>query len=47
MTNRIAIVMGLIIVALIVLDATMNESEATIFLLRKFWALIEYMAFWR
>jgi hypothetical protein len=47
MTNRIAFYMGLIIVALIILDITQNEGTYLIFLLKKFWDLVEYMAFWR
>lgn len=47
MTNRIAVYLGLFIVALIVLDITMNEGDRVIFLMKKFWDLIEYSAFWR
>ncbi|MGH1354210.1 MAG: hypothetical protein ACRBBS_03920 [Thalassovita sp.] len=47
MTNRIAFIMGLIIVALILLDINLNEGVYMIFLIKKFWVLIEYMAFWR
>ncbi len=47
MTNRIAFIMGLIIVALILLDINLNEGVYMIFLIKKFWVLIEYMAFGR
>lgn len=47
MTNRIALYLGLFIVALIVLDITMNEGVYVLFLMKKFWDLIEYSAFWR
>jgi hypothetical protein len=47
MTNRIAFVLGLIIVALIVADINLNDGTYLIFLIKKFWDLIEYMAFWR
>jgi hypothetical protein len=47
MTNRIALVLGLIITALIAADILLNEGTYVIFLMKKFWDLIEYMAFWR
>jgi hypothetical protein len=47
MTNRIAFVLGLIIVALITADIFFNNGDYVLFLMKKFWDLIEYMAFWR
>jgi len=47
MTNRLAIVLFLIIVAALVADAQLNDGAATLFLLKKFADLTEWMAFWR
>jgi hypothetical protein len=47
MTNRIAIILGAIFVALIAVDNVMYGSEYLVFLLQKMSKLIEYMAFWR
>lgn len=46
MTNRIAIGLGLFIVALVALDATLGLGGG-LFLARKFVDLLEWMAFWR
>ncbi|MBA85273.1 MAG: hypothetical protein CML69_11120 [Rhodobacteraceae bacterium] len=47
MTNRIAAVLALIIPAVIALDIFMNEGKSVLFVMKKLWDLIEYMAFWR
>jgi hypothetical protein len=47
MTNRIAIVLGLIILGVIVLDVVLYGSEHVIFLGKKLAELIEWIAFWR
>lgn len=47
MTNTLAIVLGTIIVAALILDQVLNAGTATLFLLRKIFALIEYVSFWR
>ena len=47
MTNRIAIVLVLLILAGMAYDAQRNDLHATIFVLRKLMDLIEYLAFWR
>lgn len=47
MTDRIAIVLAVIIVLLIIADVTLNGSAALMFLLRKFVDAVEYLAFWR
>ncbi|MEX3315138.1 hypothetical protein [Sulfitobacter sp. PS-8MA] len=47
MTNRIAIVLALLIIAGIVIDGYIYGSDHMIFLGKKFFALIEWMAFWR
>jgi hypothetical protein len=47
MTNRIAIVLGGIIVALIALDILLFGADNMLFLGKKLVELIEWMAFWR
>jgi hypothetical protein len=46
LTNRLAVILGLILLALLVLDLALG-SGATLFLLRKLAELIEWIAFWR
>lgn len=47
MTNRIAIVLGLMIVLLFVVDALFLHWNLPVFLGKKFAAFIEYLSFWR
>ncbi|MFN7225367.1 MAG: hypothetical protein ACK4MS_15250 [Paracoccaceae bacterium] len=47
MTDRIALVLGLIIVAAIATDLLANAGQALLFLLTKFDAMVEWLAFWR
>lgn len=47
MTDRLAIALGLVILALIAVDVSINDSHALLFLLRKFADFIEYVSFWR
>ncbi len=47
MTNRIALVLGLTIVVAIVLDMALYGTEHMVFLGKKFFDLIEWLAFWR
>ena len=47
MTNRIAIVLGLLILAAVAYDMLRNDFTGLLFLARKFIDLIEYLAFWR
>ena len=47
MTDKIAIWIGLIVVALVAYDYVVNEGAAALFLLRKLADFIEYLAFWR
>lgn len=47
MTNRIAIFLGALLIALIVLDLVLFGSEHLVFLGKKFLGLIEWIAFWR
>ena len=47
MTNRLAVWIGLILLASIIADFALNGGSATVFLVRKFLDLIEWVAFWR
>lgn len=46
MTNRIAISLALVIAALFALDLAMGWG-GTLFLLKKFFALLNWLMFWR
>lgn len=47
MTNRLAIILGLILVGLIAADIVLVEGANLLFLGRKFFVLIDWLAFWR
>ena len=47
MTDRIALILGIVIVALCALDLFANGGEVLFFLARKLFDLVEYLAFWR
>jgi uncharacterized membrane protein YobD (UPF0266 family) len=47
MTDRIALILAIIIVLLILVDVVLNDAAALTFLLRKLVDMIEYVAFWR
>lgn len=47
MTNRIALVLGLIIIGAIIADYIYYGTEHIIFLGKKLAELIEWLAFWR
>jgi len=47
MTNRIALILGLAILVLLALDWVYQDWSGTLFLGRKFAALVEWTAFWR
>lgn len=47
MTNRIAFVLGLIIIGAIVADYVYYGTEHIVFLAKKMAELIEWLAFWR
>jgi hypothetical protein len=46
-TNRIAIFLGLFLIAIIVADIMIYGDEHVIFLAKKLFELIEWIAFWR
>ncbi len=47
MTNRLAIILGLVLVGAIGADYYLNESENLLFLGKKLFALLDWVAFWR
>ena len=47
MTNRIALILGLIIAALIAFDVVLHDGRTMIFLSKKLIELLEWIAFWR
>ncbi len=47
LTNRIALWLGLVLLAGIGADLAFNDAAALVFLARKFLELIEWVAFWR
>ena len=47
MTNRIAFVLGLLIVGALVVDYIFYGTEHSVFLGKKLTDLIEWLAFWR
>jgi hypothetical protein len=46
LTNTIALWLGILIVAAIIADLTLNGGVALVFLARKFLDLIEWVDFW-
>jgi hypothetical protein len=46
-TNTLAIVLGSLILAALILDQALNAGTATLFLARKTLSLIAYVSFWR
>ena len=47
MANRMYLVVAALIVAALVADQTLNGGDAALFLIRKLFQLVEYLAFWR
>ncbi|MDK3016420.1 hypothetical protein [Pseudodonghicola flavimaris] len=47
MTDKIALVLGLIIVAALVVDISVFGTVHLVFLAKKFADMLEWMAFWR
>lgn len=47
MTNRLAIVLGLAIAAFVTVDLTLFNGTNLLFLARKMYWLIDWLAFWR
>ncbi|MEM8576280.1 MAG: hypothetical protein AAGF60_00365 [Pseudomonadota bacterium] len=47
MTNRLAIIMGLLIVGGVLWDVTRTDGANLLFLMKKLAEFIEWLAFWR
>ena len=47
MTDRLAIILGVLIVVMIGLDLMLNEGSVLLFLALKFAALVDWLVFWR
>ncbi|HBZ43766.1 MAG TPA: glyceraldehyde-3-phosphate dehydrogenase [Maritimibacter sp.] len=47
MTNRIALILGLIIVTLIAYDLIVDDGRVLLFLARKMFVFLDWIAFWR
>ncbi|MEL6689086.1 MAG: glyceraldehyde-3-phosphate dehydrogenase [Pseudomonadota bacterium] len=47
MTNRLAIILGALIVLSLIADRIFNDGAATVFLVKQLLELIEWIAFWR
>ncbi|WP_201744198.1 hypothetical protein [Paragemmobacter ruber] len=47
MTDRIALALGTVLIGLVVLDVVANGGAALLFLMRKLFVFIEFLAFWR
>ena len=47
MTNKLAFIIGLILLGLIGADIFLNDSANLVFLARKFLELLTWIAFWR
>jgi len=46
-TDRIALGLGIVICAAVALDLFANGGGVLLFLMRKFFVFIEFLAFWR
>jgi hypothetical protein len=46
-SNRAAIILASVIILALILDRVLNAGNATMFILRKLFDLVEYLAFWR
>ena len=47
MTNTLAIILGILIVGGLALDYALYDTEHLIFLAKKFFVLLDWLAFWR
>ena len=47
MTNRLAIILGLFLLAAISADYSLNGGEYLLFLGKKLFVLLDWVAFWR
>jgi hypothetical protein len=47
MSNRLALVLGLLILGMIAVDVALAGADHLVFLGKKFYEFIEWIAFWR
>lgn len=47
MTDRIALALGLVVIAAIAADILAKDTQGLLFLMKKFADMVEWMAFWR
>lgn len=47
MTTKAAIILVCVIILALILDQLLNGGTATLFMMRKLFSLVEYLAFWR
>ncbi len=47
MTDRIALVLAIMVTCAVIADIALNDTNAILFLAKKGMKLIEWMAFWR
>ena len=47
MPNRLAVILGVLVILAIIADQTLNGGQAELFLMRKLLDLVEYLSFWR
>lgn len=47
MTNRLAILLGIFLIIVVVVDVVLYGTDHLLFLSKKFLELIEWIAFWR
>ncbi len=47
MSNTLALILGLIILGAIAGDVALYDSEHLVFMGKKFFAFVEWLAFWR
>ena len=47
MPNRLALILGVLVVLAILADQVLNGGHAGLFLMRKFVDLVDYLSFWR
>jgi hypothetical protein len=47
MTNRLAVILGILILGAMAADFALNDGAALFFLSRKFLGLVDYLTFWR
>jgi hypothetical protein len=47
MSNRSALILGLVVLAALAADGLLNGGTATLFLARRLMGVIDWVAFWR